>query len=141
MAGQFHNDLFLNTAGTMIVPQKRYAVWQTRCDAFHEIIREENAEWVPSLVSFTNEIEGECPDSDVVGHARSARRQAIAFSHTMSGDKAHIFNGFLASLLRLSISLGIHLIGYHGMRNFGKVLDQAQPDMDARDRALDDPLN
>jgi hypothetical protein len=96
----------------MIVPQKRYAAWQTRCDAFHEIIREENAEWVPSLVSFTNEIESECPDSEVVGHARSARRQAIAFSQTRSGDQAHIFNGFLASLLRLSIALGIHLIGY-----------------------------
>jgi hypothetical protein len=123
----------------MIVPQKQYAVWQARCDAFHEIISEENAEWVPTLVSFTNEIESECPDSDVVGHARSARRQAIAFSHTMSGDRSYIFNGFLASLLRLSISLGIHLIGYHGMRNFGEVLDQAQPDRDARHRALDDP--
>jgi hypothetical protein len=123
----------------MIVPQKQYAVWQTRCDAFHEIISEENAEWVPHLVGFTNEIESECPDSDVVGHARSARRQAIAFSDTKSGDKAYIFNGFLASLLRLSIAVGIHLIGYHGMRNFEKVLDQAQPVRDARDRALDNP--
>jgi hypothetical protein len=120
----------------MIVPQKQYAVWQTRCDAFHEIISEENAEWVPRLVSFTNEIESECPDGDVVGHARSARRQAIAFSDTKSGDKAYIFNGFLASLLRLSIALGIHLIGYRGMRNFEKVLDQAQLVRDARDRAL-----
>ena len=111
----------------MIVPQMQYAVWQTRCDAFHEIISEENAEWVPRLVSFTNEIESECPDGDVVGHARSARRQAIAFSDTKSGDKACMFNGFLASLLRLSIALGIHLIGYRGMRNFEKVLDQAPP--------------
>ena len=99
----------------MIVPQKQYAVWQTRCDAFHEIISEENAEWVPHLVSFTNEIESDCPDSEVVGHARSARRQAVAFSNTKFGDRSSfIFNGFLASLLRLSIALGIHLIGYHG---------------------------
>jgi hypothetical protein len=117
----------------MIVPQKQYAVWQTRCDAFHDTISEENSEWVPSLVSFTDEIESECSDSDVVGHARSARRQAIAFSSTKSGDKAYIFNGFLASLLRLSIAVGIHLIGYHGMRN------QGQPVRDPRDRALDDP--
>jgi len=123
----------------MIVPQKRYAVWQMRCDAFHEIISEENAEWVPGLVSFTSEIESECPDSDVIGHARSARRQAIAFSNTKSGDGAHTFNGFLASLLRLSIALGIHLIGYHGKRNFDQVLNQGQPDRDARDRDLDDP--
>ena len=104
----------------MIVPQERYAVWQTRCDAFHEIISEENAKWVTELVSFTNEIESECPDDDVVGHARSARRQAIAFSNTKSGDRAYTFNGFLASLLRLSIALGIHLIGCHGIRNFEK---------------------
>ena len=99
----------------MIVPQKQYAVWQTRCDAFHEIISEENAEWVPHLVSFTDEIESDCPDSEVVGHARSARRQAVAFFNTKFGDRpSYIFNGFLASLLRLSIALGIHLIGYHG---------------------------
>jgi hypothetical protein len=98
----------------MIVPLKQYAVWQTRCDAFHEIISEENAEWVPHLVSFTNEIESDCPDSEVVGHARSARRQAVAFSNTRFGDRSYIFNGFLASLLRLSIALCIHLIGYHG---------------------------
>jgi hypothetical protein len=114
----------------MIVPQKRYAVWQMRCDAFHEIISEENAEWVPGLVSFTNEIESECPDSDVVSHAQSARRQAIAFSTTKSGNRAYTFNGFLASLLRLSIALGIHLIGYHRIQNFEK----AQTDRDARDR-------
>ena len=124
----------------MIVPQKQYAVWQTRCDAFHEIISEENAEWVPHLVSFTDEIESDCPDSEVVGHARSARRQAVAFFNTKFGDRSsYIFNGFLASLLRLSIALGIHLIGFDGMRNFDKVLDQAQPLEDARDRALDDP--
>ena len=116
----------------MIVPQKQYAVWQTRCDAFHEIISEENAEWVPHLVSFTNEIESDCPDSEVVGHARSARRQAVAFSNTEFGDRS--FNGFLASLLRLSIALGIHLIGYHGMRDFDKAPDQAQHQEDARDR-------
>ena len=98
----------------MIVPQKRYAIWQTRCDAFNEIISEENAEWVPPLIGFTSEIESECPDRDVVDHARSARRQAIAFSNTKSGDRIYTFNGFLASLLRLSIALGIHLIGYHG---------------------------
>jgi hypothetical protein len=115
----------------MIVPQKRYAVWQMRCDAFHEIISEENAGWVPSLVSFVNEIESDCPDDDVVGQARSARRQAIAFSNTKSADRAYTFNGFLASLLRLSIALGIHLIGYHGIRNFDKALDQARPDRDA----------
>jgi hypothetical protein len=120
----------------MTVPQKRYVDWQTRCDAFHEIISEENAEWVPSLVSFTSEIESECPDNDVVGYARSARRQAIAFS-TNSGDRAYIFNGFLASLLRLSIAIGVHLIGYHGIRNVDKA--QAQLVRDARDRALDDP--
>jgi hypothetical protein len=123
----------------MTVPQKQYAAWQTRCDAFHEIISEEDAEWVPRFVILTNEIESECPDSYVVGHARSARRQAIAFSDTRSVDKAYTFNGFLASLLRLSIALGIHLIGYRGMRNFEKGLDQAQPLRDARDRALDDP--
>jgi hypothetical protein len=41
-------------------------------------------------------------------------------------------NGFLASLLRLSIALGIHLIGYHGMRNFDKAPDQAQHQEDAK---------
>jgi hypothetical protein len=135
-AGQFHNDPFLNTAGTMVVPHKRYAVWQARCDAFHEIISEENAGWVLGLVSFTNEIESECPDSDVVGYARSARRQALAFSNTRSADRSYMFNGFLASLLRLSIALGIHLIGYHGIRKFDEALVQGQPD---QDRALDDP--
>jgi hypothetical protein len=123
----------------MIVPQEQYASWQTRCDAFHEMISEENAEWVLRFVGFANEIERECPDSDVIGHARSARRQAFVFSNMASGDRSYIFNGFLASLLRLSIALGIHLIGYHGMRNFdgGTRLDQADPDRDARDRALD----
>jgi hypothetical protein len=95
----------------MIVSREQYAAWQTRCDAFHEVISEENAEWVPALVNFANEIESKCSDGDVVGHARSARRQAIAFSDKRSSDKACTFNGFLASLLRLSIALGIHLIG------------------------------
>jgi hypothetical protein len=104
---------------TMTVPREQYAAWQMRCDAFHEIISEENAEWVPTLVSFTNEIEIKCPDRDVVGHAQSARRQAIAFSDTKSRDKNYSFNGFLASLLRLSIALGMHLIGYHAMRDEG----------------------
>jgi hypothetical protein len=124
----------------MIVPQKRYAVWQARCDAFHEIISEENAEWVLRFVSFANEIESECPDSDAVGHARSARRQAIVFSNMASGDRSYIFNGFLASLLRLSIALGVHLIGYRGMRNFDGGTTSSRPDRDARDRALDDRL-
>jgi hypothetical protein len=101
----------------MMVPREQYAAWQTRCDAFHEIISEENAEWVPALVSFTNEIESECPDNEVMGHARSARRQAIAFSDTKSPDRAFTFNGFLASLLRLSIALGMHLIGHRAMRD------------------------
>jgi len=101
----------------MIVPHEQYAAWQMRCDAFHEIICEENTEWVPTLVSFTNEIETKCPDGDVVGHARSARRQAIAFSDTKSHARAYTFNGFLASLLRLSIALGIHLIGHHDLRD------------------------
>lgn len=104
----------------MIVPQERYIVWQTRCDAFHQIISEDNAKWVTELVSFTNEIESECPDDAVVGHARSACRQAIAFSNTRSGDRVHTFNGFLASLLRLSIALGINLIGYHGTQDLEK---------------------
>ena len=123
----------------MIVPQKRYAIWQTGCDAFHEIISEENAEWVPPLVGFTNEIESDCPDRDVVDHARSARRQAIAFSKIRSGDGIHTFNGFLSSLLRLSIALGIHLIGYHCEHNFDETRDQAQLDSNKRDRPLDDP--
>jgi hypothetical protein len=92
----------------MIVSREQYAAWQIRCDAFHEIISEENAQWVPALVSFIDEIESKCSDSEVVGHARSARRQAIAFSDKKS---TYTFNGFLASLLRLSIALGIHLIG------------------------------
>ena len=95
----------------MIVSREQYAAWQVRCDAFHEIISEENAEWVPALVSFIDEIESKCSDNEVIGHARSARRQAIAFSDKKSSDKAYTFNGFLASLLRLSIALGIHLIG------------------------------
>src|SRR5260370_37142827 len=73
-----------------------------RCDAFHEIISEENTEWVPTLVSFTNEIETKCPDGDVVGHARSARRQAIAFSDTKCHERAYTFDGCLASLLLAS---------------------------------------
>ena len=101
----------------MIVPHEQYAAWQMRCDAFHEIICEENTEWVPTLVSFTNEIETKCPDGDVVGHARSARRQAIAFSDTKSHERAYTFNGFLASLLRLSIALRIHLISHHDLRD------------------------
>jgi hypothetical protein len=101
----------------MIVPYEQYAAWQMRCDAFHEIISEENMEWVPTFVSFTNEIETKCPDGDVVGHARSARRQAIAFSDLKSRDRRSTFNGFLASLLRLGIALGIHLIGYHDLRD------------------------
>jgi hypothetical protein len=104
----------------MIVPHEQYATWQMRCDAFHEIISEENAEWVPTLVSFTDELETKCADGEVVGHARSARRQAIAFSNTKSRDKTYTFNGFLASLLRLSIALGIHLIGYHITRDAGE---------------------
>jgi hypothetical protein len=119
----------------MIVPQKRYAIWQGRCDAFHEIISEENAEWVPRLVGFTNEIESECPDHDVVDHARSARRQAIAFSKSRCGDGLYTFNGFVASLLRLSIALGIHLIGYHCEHDFDETRDQAIQ----RDHPLDDP--
>jgi hypothetical protein len=101
----------------MIVPREQYAAWQMRCDAFHAIISEENAEWVPALVSFTNEIENKCPDNEVVGHARSACRQAIAFSDTKARDRAYTFNGFLASLLRLSIALGMHLIGHRATRD------------------------
>ncbi len=78
----------------MIVPHEQYAAWQMRCDAFHEIICEENTEWVPTLVSFTNEIETKCPDGDVVGHARSARRQSIAFSDTKSHERPTRSTGF-----------------------------------------------
>ena len=60
-----------------------------------KIISEENAEWVPHLVSFTDEMESDCPDSEVVGHARSARRQAVASFNTKFGDRSsYIFNGF-----------------------------------------------
>jgi len=101
----------------MIIPREQYVAWQMRCDVFHEIISEENAEWVPALVGFTNEIESECPDSDVVGYARTARRQAIAFSDTRSRDRTYTFNGFLASLFRLSVALGMHLIGHRAGRD------------------------
>src|SRR5258708_29183031 len=101
----------------MIVSHAQYAAWQMRCDAFHEIICEENTEWVPPLVSFTTEIETKCPDGDIVGHARSARRQAIAFSDTKSHERAYTFNGFLASLLRLSTPLGIILTAIHDFRD------------------------
>ena len=104
----------------MIVAREQYAAWQRRCDTFHEIISEENAEWVPTLVSFTDEIESKCPDNDVVGHARSARRQPIAFLDIKSRAKVYAFNGFLASLLRLNIALGMHLIGYHAKRDRDK---------------------
>jgi hypothetical protein len=103
----------------MMVPCEQYVAWQMRCDAFHEIISEENAEWVPTLVDFTKEIERECPDSDVVGYARTARRQAIAFSDTKSRDRIYTFNEFLASLFRLSVALGMHLIGHSAKHDAG----------------------
>lgn len=93
----------------MIVTREQYAAWQQRWDDLIQSTSLHSRDWVSPVASFLDQIVRECPDTNVIGHARDALRLSKAFKDAKRDAKPR-YEGFLYSSHRLRIAIGKHLM-------------------------------
>lgn len=88
----------------MKIDRAQYEAWQKRCSEIYSIVTDKNNRWVTPALGLTHQIERDCPDSNVKGNARTARRHASAFkTPTRNADVTDIYRDFLNAWQRLEM--------------------------------------
>jgi hypothetical protein len=93
----------------MTSPRQHYVKWQERHDEVNSTVTNTHVGWVAAVIEFANELEGNCSDNLVRGHARDARRRAAEFKNARR-DAANIYEKFINAWHRVGGALQMHLM-------------------------------
>lgn len=94
-----------------MIGRQRYETWQKWHSQFSVEVASSHHDWIAKMSSILSEIERDCPDGLVKGHARRCREFASEFRNSKSDAKiTRAYEQFLGSWQRLGDAIGMHLL-------------------------------